>query len=331
MPHILGIDLGTSSIGISLRNSDIQGNITEQLEYFSVDTFKSSDKKGVSFAAARTISRLSRRSYDTRRRRLWATLDLLIEKGLCPMTKETLNYWRKFDKLRGGYSRQYPVEDIEFENWIRMDFDNDGKSDFPSPYHLRKKLVEEQLDFNNQRNKHMLGRALYHIAQRRGFKSSKGSKANAEEIVPELIEDNENTFSEELKASELRTSGKLTEYKVQHGCKTVGAAFASLLDEGIRIRGSEYKAVRSDYKNEIDEIFRCQGLLNTEPDLYRRLISTKKGEGTIFYKKSATGQKGSVGKCTLEKNKSRCPVSHPVFEEFRARTFINNIRSLLSR
>ena len=34
--NILGIDLGTSSIGISLRNPNIQGNLSEQLEYFSV-------------------------------------------------------------------------------------------------------------------------------------------------------------------------------------------------------------------------------------------------------------------------------------------------------
>jgi hypothetical protein len=27
-------------------------------------------------------------------------------------------------------------------------------------------------------------------------------------------------------------------------------------------------------------------------------------------------QKGNIGKCTLEPNKPRCPVSHPVFEIF---------------
>lgn len=33
-----------------------------------------------------------------------------------------------------------------------------------------------------------------------------------------------------------------------------------------------------------------------------------------------------VGKCTFEKDKSRCPVSHPRFEEFRMLQFINNVR-----
>lgn len=37
-------------------------------------------------------------------------------------------------------------------------------------------------------------------------------------------------------------------------------------------------------------------------------------------------QKGAVGKCVFEKNKARCPISHPEFEYFRAISFINNIK-----
>ena len=32
---ILGLDLGTNSIGISVRNTQISGTIDQQLEYFS--------------------------------------------------------------------------------------------------------------------------------------------------------------------------------------------------------------------------------------------------------------------------------------------------------
>ena len=46
----------------------------------------------------------------------------------------------------------------------------------------------------------------------------------------------------------------------------------------------------------------------------------------IFYQRPLKSQKGLVGKCTFERSKSRCPVSHPLFEEFRMRSFINNIR-----
>lgn len=323
---ILGIDLGTSSIGISLRNPNIQGNITEQLEYFSVDVFKALDKSGeYSYAANRTKSKQTRKLYDTRRRRLWETLKLLIEYNLCPLSKKSLEKWTKYDKTRGGYSHQYPVEDILFENWIKLDFDNNGHPDYPSPYHLRKELTqkEKQIDLENQEDRYKLGRALYHIAQRRGFKSSKGSRA---ETDIEKQEESETTLSEELKASELKKNKVLTKYMLQHDCATVACAFANLIDNGVRIRASEYEAVRSDYKQEIKTIFEVQNQLSTDSDLYKRIMSEKKGEGTIFYKKPIASQKGNVGKCTLEPNKPRCPISHPIYEEFRALSLINNIR-----
>lgn len=326
---ILGIDLGTGSIGVSLRNPDIQGTITEQLEYFSVDVFKSGvgmDKSGeYSFAANRTKNRQSRKLYDTRRRRLWETLKLLIKYELCPLSEESLDKWMKYDKARGGYSHQYPVEDLAFERWIKLDFNNNGKPDYDSPYHLRRDLVqvEKQIDLAIQEDRYKLGRALYHIAQRRGFKSSKGSRAATDESQQE---ESEVVLSEELKASELKKNRLLTDYMLQHNCVTVACAFAELIDKGVRIRASQYEAVRSDYKKEIKKVFEVQNQLSLDSDLYRRLMSEKKGEGTIFYKKPLTSQKGNVGKCTLEPNKPRCPISHPVYEEFRALSLLNNVR-----
>lgn len=332
--NILGIDLGTSSIGISLRSPNIQGSLSEQLEYFSVDVFNSGvgkdDKaREYSYAANRSANRRTRRLYDTRRRRLWETLELLIEYNLCPLSMEALNTWRRYDKSRGGYSRQYPVEEKEFENWIRLDFNSNGEPDFESPYHLRRDIVSSfQLNLENKEDRYKLGRALYHIAQRRGFKSSKGNKA---EFSDDQQESTEKALSEELKASELKKSRKLTEYMEQNGFKTVACAFADLIDKGTRVRASQYEATRLDYMKEINEIFIFQNQLSLDSDLYKRLLSQKKGEGTIFYKKSLASQKGNVGKCTLEKAKTRCPICHPVFEEFRALSFINNIRYKVSK
>ena len=45
-----------------------------------------------------------------------------------------------------------------------------------------------------------------------------------------------------------------------------------------------------------------------------------------FFQRALKSQKGSVGRCTFEPTKSRCPVSHPRFEEFRMLSFVNNIR-----
>lgn len=51
-----------------------------------------------------------------------------------------------------------------------------------------------------QENRFILGRALYHIAQRRGFKSSKENKETVEEDLKEVEE--LHTLNEELKESE---------------------------------------------------------------------------------------------------------------------------------
>lgn len=52
----------------------------------------------------------------------------------------------------------------------------------------------------------------------------------------------------------------------------------------------------------------------------------EKLEKAIFYQRPLKSQKQTVGHCTFEPRKSRCPASHPVFEEFRMLSFINNIR-----
>ena len=113
----------------------------------------------------------------------------------------------------------------------------------------------------------------------------------------------------------------------QNDCPTVGCAYYHMEKNGIRVRGNkELQAVRAQYKQEIEAIFEYQSGLDSASEFYNQIISHKKGEGSIFYKRSLRSQKGMVGKCTLEKNKSRCPISRPEFEQFRAWSLINNLR-----
>ena len=253
---ILGLDLGTSSIGLAIRNIDLGDNLKEQLEYFSSDIFKSGvglNKTGeYSFAAERTEHRQSRRLYETRRRRLWATLDLLIQHGLCPLSPQSLEKWKTYDKSR-GLKREYPIEDKAFESWIRLDFNEDGVADYSSPYQIRRELATIQKDFTIREERLKLGRAIYHIAQRRGFKSSKG------ETIKEQTDNKENEdIASDMKKSETVLSKDLVSFMEEHSLHTVGEAFALLEDKGIRVRNSIYKAVRSQYEDEIEYIFNFQ-------------------------------------------------------------------------
>ena len=91
MGKILGLDLGTNSIGIAVRNEDIDGKIVDQLEYYSSVVFKSGvgkEKTGeYSFAAQRTEKRSVRRMYQSRKYRIWETLRVLMKYGYCPITQ----------------------------------------------------------------------------------------------------------------------------------------------------------------------------------------------------------------------------------------------------
>lgn len=329
MSKILGLDLGTNSIGWAIRNTDL---IENQIEKFGVVTFNKGIGLGktgeFSYAAERTKKRSTRRLYQARKYRLWATLNHLITEGYCPLTIEDLNKWRYYSKeeayKNNNAGRIYPIWNAAFEAWIKLDFDNDGKPDYQSPYQLRKEIAETELDFTKEVNRFKLGRALYHIAQRRGFKSSRKSADDSKEKETEENEVIDLQYSEKKRN---KIISNLFEKYVD--AKTVGWLFALLENDKIRIRESiaQY-AIRENYKDEIKFIFRETQKLGLEHPLYKKLVETgnNKNDGSIFYKRPLRSQKGLVGKCTLEPNKYRAPISHPAFEAFRAWAFLNNIK-----
>ncbi len=318
MGKILGLDLGTNSIGIAVRNEDIDGKIVDQLEYYSSVVFKSGvgkEKTGeYSFAAQRTEKRSVRRMYQHRKYRIWETLRVLIDYGYCPLTQSEWEQWARYDKAK-GLKRQYPVEAKRFEQWVRLDFNNDGKPEYTTPYELRAILATQPLDLSIEENRFAVGRALYHFAQRRGFKSSKGDTIKNQE--KEDTNDQNEDIALALKKSEEKASKAITSYMQEKGLTTIGCAMDALIKEGIRVRNSEYTPVRQQYIDELNIICETQ---NLSSEFYDKISKA------IFYKRPLKSQKGTIGKCTLEKNKYRCPVSHPDFEIFRAWSLINNIK-----
>lgn len=327
MNNIFAVDLGTNSIGWALRNPNLTEN---QIKKFGVLIFNKGVGNGkigeYSYAAERTKRRSTRRLYQARKYRLWATLQHLINDGYCPLTIEDLNKWRHYDKeearKNNNAGRIYPVDNIAFDAWIKLDFNNDGKPDYISPYQLRKELAEKKLDFNKEENRFKLGRALYHIAQRRGFKSSRKifDDINGTEFTDDEVMD--------LQYSEKKKNKVISELLSKYDAKTIGCLFALLETDKIRIREAitQY-AIRENYKDEIKFIFNFQKL-SVENSLYSKLVETgkNKNNGSVFYKRPLRSQKGLVGKCTLEPHKYRIPISHPAFEIFRAWSFLNNIK-----
>ena len=179
MDKVLGIDLGTNSIGAALRVGD-------EFQWMGVKTFKKgvgNSKSGeFSLAAERTKHRSQRRLYNARRYRKWETLKVLINAGFCPLSIKELNKWKKYQKGKG---REYPIHNENFNNWIKLSFKGHNKPDFSSPYQLRRLLIKRNLDVDDKLTRYMIGRAFYHIAQRRGFKSSRKHGVNDKTAVYE--------------------------------------------------------------------------------------------------------------------------------------------------
>ena len=338
--YVIGVDPGTGSLGLVVRDTD-EDDLKDQVKYASVDIIRSGviesgQNKYTSFAAERRGYRNARTRYLHRKWRKQETLKLLIDASvldenikhlLCPLSKEGLERWIRYDKER-GLKREYPVHSVAFARWLMMDFNGDGKVDnYSSPYQIRKELLERQFDFSSPEDCLKLGRALYHIAQKRGFRSSKGDKVSDADLPADENQKDNDDF-DAMEYSEQKKSKLLAEYMKEHDItdKSVGYALAMLENEGIRLRDSEYQVVRKDLKKEVKAIFEYQNKLSTDSYLYKRLISEKKGEGTLFYQRPLRSQRGNVEKCTLEPLKKRCKASHPEFEKYRAWSLINNIK-----
>lgn len=347
---ILALDLGSNSIGASIRNSFDE----DQFKKTTVITFETGvgkdkeNKYTISLAANRTDKKGIRRLYQARKYKLWTILEALTKdksKLYCPISEHSLNRWKYYNKeeaMKGNGGRQYPVEDRPFANWIKLDFNNDGIPDYISPYQLRSELATVKLDFSVETNRFKLGRALFHIAQHRGFKSSK--------IVKNKDNENKEIEAEDLIGAEKKKQGKFfTELEslnisFNQETDTIGMIFAKVeaegihhperKTEGIRIRQNLHQYVtRKMLIKEIKHIFEFQGLD------YKSIFDAEYSKSAIFWQRPLRSQKGLVGYCTLENRKifdktkereiivgkKRCPISRPEFEEFRGLSFINNI------
>lgn len=312
MEKILGLDLGTNSVGWAIRevNNDLENQIIDK-GVMTFDKGVAEDKSGEHpKVQKRTESRCKRRNYQAEKYRKWELLKCLIENKMCPLSVDELNDWRHYKK---GVGRKYPQSE-KFINWLRFDFDEDGKPDFErlgfskheSYYLFRALIIDEARVELFKKEPQIIGRVLYQIVQRRGYNDGQN------------IDENE---KDELSKTIMKGGGEAGAVGVNdilpflEKYKTLGAALYFLQKEkDVRIR-KRYN-LRSHFEKEIKEICRVQGIEH----LYKEFW------GAIIWQRPLRSQKGLVGVCTFEQNKRRCPISHPLYEEYRAWVFINNLK-----
>ncbi|MDR0437964.1 MAG: hypothetical protein LBH22_06650 [Bacteroidales bacterium] len=306
MAKILGLDLGTNSIGWAIRDTEADENQIIEDGVLIFQKGVGDGKSGeFSLAAERRKNRSKRRLYNAKRYRKWELLKILIENGMCPLTLEELRLWsignwQKIEDKWKNLGRIYPVNNAEFQQWLAFDLSifghkgisNNEKLVRKNPYDLRCELIESE-EQNEYDKKLRIGRALYHLVQRRGFKSSRksGQSAYAKNEDIEKLKTENPDFQIAILAKEK-------------------------LDKGERFRASGV-IQRKYFEDEFEKICEVQKL---SKELTQKLYKA------IYFVRPLRSQKGLVGNCTLERNKPRIPISHPKFEEFRALQFINNIK-----
>lgn len=302
--RILGLDTGTNSLGWAVVDRDETGvySLVKKGSLIFQEGVKI--EKGIesSKAAERSQHRASRKHYFRRRLRKIELLKVLVKYGWCPyLSDEELNLWHT--------KKQYPKND-EFMLWQRTNDNFDQ-----NPYYYRHMCLHEVLDLTNPQEAYMLGRALYHMVQRRGFLSNRLDQSENDEAIGAV----KSAISD------------LSKDMAKAGCDYLGDYFYMLYkNEGntVRIR-TRYTDREEHYKKEFHAICERQHLSAEQ---------IKELERAMYFQRPLKSQRQSVGKCPFETkkvmigdrmmtvSKQRCADSHPDFEMFRMLSVLNNIK-----
>lgn len=232
---ILGIDTGTNSLGWAVVVRHANGTYTLKKKGSLIFQEGVKIEKGIesSKASERTRHRALRKQYFRRRLRKIEVLKVLVKHNLCPfITDEQLQQWHT--------KKQYPKSEA-FMAWQRTD-NAIGKN----TYYDRHVCLHTRLNLELENDRYILGRAMYHLAQRRGFLSNR---------LEEIDDDKD--------AGKVKESiSNLTDDMHKAGFKFLGDYFYALYSQQgnkVRLR-NRYTDREKHYKKEFYEICRVQQL-----------------------------------------------------------------------
>lgn len=240
MSKILGLDLGTNSVGWAVVDTDLQKILDTGVRIFpegvEPKTIGQGDKEQSKNATRRDKRQMRRQFYRKRLRKI-KLLQVLIEQEMCPLTAEELNTWKNWDKTKKTEGRKFPDSE-KFNVWIKL-----------NPYDLREKALEEKLTL------HELGRVFYHLIQRRGFLSNRKGKEDSTIFTKGKPDENILPINE--------TKEKIADQSLGSYLKSIsnkdGEPYRTIIDENgkeIRVRGRY--TVRDMYIDEFEKIWSVQ-------------------------------------------------------------------------
>jgi CRISPR-associated endonuclease Csn1 len=262
--YTLGLDIGSNSIGWALLNTGKKPSI--------VDTGVRVFPEGV--------------DRDTKGAELSKNATRRVARGTRRMRSRRT--YRK-DKLVRTFKRagMLPKDPKALNKLLATD-----------PYPLRAKGLDERLTL------HEFGRVLFHINQRRGFKSNrKKGKAKEDGVVKQA-------------------ASALQDAIDNAGCRTLGEYFAKIDPHEERIRA--HYTFRSMYEHEFDLLWQKQS--EYYPDVLTEQLREKTKDKTIFYQRPLKPTDELIGECSLEEGEKRCPRGDWYARRFRILQDVNNLK-----
>ncbi|WP_281228349.1 type II CRISPR RNA-guided endonuclease Cas9 [Flavobacterium aquiphilum] len=389
MAKILGLDLGTNSIGWAIvddvDNKIIDSGVRIFPEGVIAKTIGSGDKEESKNAKRRNGRQLRKQFYRKRLRKI-KLLRTLINFNMCPLRHDELDVWSKWDKQKKKEGRMAPELSLPsnhiYNLWLKQ-----------NPYQLRDKALNEDLTLEE------FGRVLYHLIQRRGFLSNrkgkddgaiykgkenvKGIDATQKELENSTLgkylfnilpkEGEPYKIIQDEAGNELRVRSRytlrdmyVTEFEAiwNRQSHQLGLDVIDYLNVKTRLLNGSIRNKRNNKK--IEHLKLTKGSENVEiitlnegkEKLFLKVttklplkeflagkienddegnLKFKSSESVLFWQRPLQSQKKLLAKCRFEtdlkdeigkyiqKGKTPCHLSHPLFEEFRAYKFINNI------
>lgn len=287
---VLGLDIGAESVGWALLEGET--NLPTQIIATGARGFDAAVEgdyetgKDVSRAAARRKARMPRRQTWRRQWRRRKLLRLLQRAGLMP---------------DGDVSRPDAVHELirAIDAAIKAARPDLNSSDaaHTAPYILRRLALDEKLTPDE------VGRAIYHLAQRRGFLSSRKS----DKADKDLGEVKEGISALEQAMDDV-------------GARTLGEYFASLdpTTERIRRRWTSRKM----YEDEFEAIWAAQE--EHHPTLLTDNAKARIHDA-IFFQRPLKSQKHLIGRCSLMPNRRRARLALRIAQRFRLLQKVNDL------
>ncbi len=263
----LGLDIGTNSIGWAAVSLDGKENPCRVLD-MGVRIFSDgrNPQDGSSNAVKRRIPRGQRKRRDRYLKRRTELIERFTEYVLMP---------------RGADARKALAADLD-------------------PYELREKALDCPLE------PYELGRALFHLDQRRGFKSNRKARGEDE-------------------GEAKKTRGQIDELRSrinESGARTLGEFLARRRKKSKSVRARPESGLYPDramYESEFDAIRQAQ-----EPHHSLNVEEWDAIRSTIFFQRPL--EPVDPGWCLFERGEPRAPRALPVAQECRILQEVNNLR-----